>query len=313
MSEQGYNYFIDSETGQLCAVRNSTGEVTGAVTVTVPEGTCFMTPEQQEAAKRRNEGLKKKLELEERKRFRSENLAELGKFFFAACEENGENQFAGLSDATVARLVFLATFLQLDSERLFKTERTPLRLDDLPELMGMHRKTVNSFLEEVRSYIAVDENDGLYMVCNVFKRGKLPKGQHTAMQRLYRDSIRNLYRQTPVSKHRLLGIVFRLLPYVNQEYNILCYNPDEDCIDDLDLLSLDDFCKLIGYDRLKNYRLRSELKKITFDVNGKRELFCNFVDAGMGTKHIRIFVNPHIMYNGTDYKKVEVLGKFCEL
>lgn len=309
MPEQGYDYFTDSKTGELYAVRRSTGEVTPAVSIVAPVGFSFMTPEQQEAAQRRKDGLLKKLEQEERKRFRNENLKELGKYyFFAACKD-----FAGLSDAAVARLVFLATFLSLDSGQLFKTERTPLMLDDLPGLMGMHRKTVNAFLDEAKDYIFADNDGGLFMISNVFTRGKLPKGQHTAMQRLYRDSIRNLYRNTPVSKHRLLGIVFRLLPYVNQEYNILCYNPGEECIDDLDLLSLDDFCKLIGHDLLKKYRLRAELKKITFDVNGKRELFCNFVDAGMGTKHIRIFVNPHIMYNGSDYKKVEVLGKFCEL
>lgn len=308
MSDQGYFYGIDSETGEPYAVRKTTGEVTNAVTITVPEGTTFMTPEQQEAHKQQIEGLQKKLELEERRRLRSDTLNELGKYFFAVC-----NGFKGLSDAAVTRLVFLATFLSLDSRRLYKTERTPLKLDHLPELMGLHRKTVKSFLKEADAYLAIDDDNGLIMIGDAFIRGELPKGQHMAMQRLYRDSIRNIYRITPVSKHHLLGLVFRLLPYVNQEYNILCRNPGEECIDDLELLSLHDFCELIGHNYLKMYRLKAELRKLTFDVNGKQELFCNFVDTGLGPKCIRIFVNPHIMYNGSDYKKVEVLGKFCEL
>ena len=307
--EQGYSFFTDGETGQRYAVRNSTGEVTRALEMEVVEGSYVVTPEQQEAAKRRRDGLLEKLEQEEQKRFRNENLKELGKYyFFAVCKD-----FAGLSDASVARLVFLATFLSLESGRLYKTERIPLKLDHLPELMGLHRKTVKSFLKEVDEYLAVDDDNGLIMIGDVFIRGELPKGQHIAMQRLYRNSIRNIYRITPVSKHHLLGLVFRLLPYVNQEYNILCRNPGEECIDDLELLSLHDFCELIGHDYLKMYRLKAELRKLTFDVNGKQELFCNFVDTGLGPKHIRIFINPHIMYNGSDYKKVEVLGKFCEL
>lgn len=309
MPEQGYNYFTDSETGKICAIQLSTGEVTDAVTVTLPVGTCWMTPEQQEAANRRKEGLQKKLEHEERKRLRNDNLKELGKYFFAACED-----FTGLSDATVARLIFLATFLPVGKEGILcKTERTPMTVKDLPEYMMLSAKTVRAFLKEVSAYIEKDNNGNLRMNGDRFSRGKLEKGQYTDMQRLYRDSIRNLYRLTPSSKHHLLGVIFRLLPYVNKEYNILCHNPGEECIDDVDLLSLFDFCELIGHDYLKMYRLRAELKKLTFDVNGKRELFCNFVDAGGGAKHIRIFVNPHIMYNGSDYKKVEVLGKFCEL
>ena len=309
MPEQGYEYFTDGDTGQEYAVRRSTGEVTRAVCITVPEGSYVKTPEQQEADRRRKEGLQKKLEQEERMRQRNENLKELGKYFFAVCED-----FTGLSDATVARLIFLATFLPVGNEGcLCKTERTPMTVDDLPDLLKLSSKTVRAFLKEASAYIETDKQGNLRMIGGRFARGKLKTGQYAEMQRLYRDSIRNLYRLTPVSKHRLLGVVFRLLPYVNREYNIMCHNPGEECIDDLNLLSLSDFCELVGYDYLKMYRLRAEMRKLTFDVNGKRELFCNFVDAGGGAKHIRIFVNPHIMYNGSDYKKVEILGKFCEL
>ncbi len=309
MPEQGYDYVTDGDTGDMFAIQRSTGEVTKAVTMIVPEGSYFKTPEDQEVDRRRSEGLKKKQEQTEWRRQKNENLKELGKYFFALCED-----FTGLSDATVARLIFLATFLPVGNEGcLCKTERTPMTVDDLPDLMKLSSKTVRAFLKEASAYIETDERGCLRMIGDRFARGKLKTGQYAEMQRLYRDSIRNLYRSTPVSKHRLLGVVFRLLPYVNREYNILCRNPGEECIDDVDLISLSDFCKLIGHDYLKMYRLRAEMKKLTFDVNGKRELFCNFVDAGGSTKNVRIFVNPHIMYNGSDYKKVEVLGKFCEL
>ena len=132
------------------------------------------------------------------------------------------------------------------------------------------------------------------------------------MQRFYRESIRQLYGATPKSKHHLLGIMFRSLPYINLEYNVLCKNPLENCLQDIELLSLADFCKLVGYPYMKLSRLRAEMKKLTFDVGGRKELFCSFVDAGLGAQNIQIFVNPHILYNGSDYKKVELLGKFCE-
>ena len=306
--EQGYEYFTDGDTGKEYAVYRGTGEVLNAVTVTVPEGTYFKTPEQQEADRRRKEGLQKKLEQDERRQQRNASLRELGKYFFAVRVD-----FGGLSDATVARLIYLATFLSMDNGRLYRTERTPLTKKSLPELMKLSKKTADSFLKEVSAYINTDGDNCLRMSGDVFTRGKLHTGQYTDMQRLYRNTIRELYRKTPANKHRLLGIIFRFLPYVNREYNVLCWNIGEECIDDVELLSLKEFCELAQWNYGKLYRLRNDLKKLTFNVNGRQELFCNFVDSGLGKRNIRIFVNPHIMYNGSDYKKVEVLGKFCEL
>ena len=305
---QGYDYFTDGGTGELFAIQRSTGAITEAVTVTVPVGTYFKTPEQQEADRRHNEGLRRKVEREETRRAKSEGLKELGKYFFAVCDD-----FTGLSDATVARLVYLATFLPIDSGKLYKTERTPLRAEDLPHLMGLSQKSVGRFLEEAKAHIVVEEDGGVFLSSPVFIRGNLPKEQYTAMQRLYRDSIRSLYRTTPLNKHHLLGLIYRLLPYINQEFNVLCHNPEETQIDNIELLSLREFCDLIGKNYAKMYRLRAELKKLVFDVDGKKVLFCNFVSAGADVASTRIFINPRILYNGSNYKNVEILGKFCEL
>ena len=55
-------------------------------------------------------------------------------------------------------------------------------------------------------------------------------------------------------------------------------------------------------------------RQITFEINNQREYFLTFVMNEADAEHIRIFVNPRIIYSGSDYKKVEVLGAFtkCE-
>ena len=308
MPEQGYDYFTDGETGETLCVRRATGEVSNSITLTVPEGTYFKTPEQQEADRQRNEGLQKKLEQDAIRKEKNDNLEALGKYFFAVCTD-----FSELSDATLARLIYLTTFLTLDDGKLFRTQRTPMTEADLPDVMKLSQSTVDRFMKEVQDYIGVDSDGNLQIVSSAFQRGHLPKGQHIPMQRLYRDAIRRLYRTTPTSKHRYLGMFFKLLPYINQEYNVLCWNPEEDNIDDIDLMSPAEFCDLSGFKYTKFWKLKSELKNLTFDVDGKQELFCSFVDAGFGLGRVQIFVNPHILYNGFDYKNVEIVGKFCEL
>ena len=303
--ECGYYYFPDSETGDLYAMNLNTGEILDAVTMVVPAGSYVKTPEDQEADRKRNEGLIRRLEQDDRRRQLNKELEELGKYFFVSNED-----FSSLSDAAVARLVFLATYLPLDSKQLYKTERTPLIVKDLPDLMKLSRTTVREFLKEASAYIQADKDGFLYMIADTFMRGTLPKERYTTMQRLYRNSIRNLFRRTSANKHHLLGVIFRMMPYINREYNVLCRNPGEDCFDDLDFLTLKDFCSLSNRDYQKMYRLKSEFKNLIFDVNENSERFLNIVEVGNGETKVLIIVNPHILYNGSDYKRVETLGRF---
>lgn len=115
---QGYDYFTDPETGITYAWSRATGELIETTTLTVPIGSYFKTPEDQEADRKRRAGLEKALLQKETRQVKQAILSKLGKYFFAEC-----NDFSGLSDAAVARLIFLVTFLSIDGRRLLRTER----------------------------------------------------------------------------------------------------------------------------------------------------------------------------------------------
>ena len=103
-----------------------------------------------------------------------------------------------------------------------------------------------------------------------------------------------------------------MLPFINIEYNMLCKNPLEENLDDVEVLTVKEFCEIIGYDYSQISRLANIYKQITFDVKGRQERFCSFVTDGLDLANGQIFVNPRILYSGTDYVKVQVLGKFCQ-
>lgn len=236
------------------------------------------------------------------------NKSDLGNFLFAHLSAD----YSPLSDQTLARLVYLATYIKRGTTQLYRA-RKPIKYCDLPAMLGLSQKTVDRLTEEAKDFINVSEEGYVSVLGDVLTCGKLKKNEFVDLQMLYCETIQHLYIHTPKSKHALLGMFFRLLPYVNHEYNVLCQNPYEEDIDSIIPLSLKDFCSLAGYNYSKISVLRKELKKLTFAVGGKQELFCSFVDAGLGAERTWVFVNPHILYSGTDYKKVEVLGKFCEL
>lgn len=76
--------------------------------------------------------------------------------------------------------------------------------------------------------------------------------------------MRKLYIMVQPSQHKHLGYLFKMLPYVNLEYNVLCHNPLESNLDDIQLMTVSEFCGAIGYDISNWHRLNKIYK--TFDL-----------------------------------------------
>jgi hypothetical protein len=109
--------------------------------------------------------------------------------------------------------------------------------------------------------------------------------------------------------HKYLGYVFMMIPFVNNEWNIICHNPSEIDCDNIKPMSLGEFCDAVGYDRKNAYRMIENFRNITFDWHGKQQRFCTFVYEDDGAD-MRIFCNPNIFYTGKHFEQVEILGAF---
>lgn len=303
ISATGYEYFTN-EDGNTMAVNLKTGEITEARQAILPVGSWIMTPEDIAAHDERKR--------QQREFFLQKQVMEqLGKFCFLAINSS----LNSLSPASVARLIYLSSYLRYGTDCLYITQRTPMTVSNLPEVMGLSYTTVYRFLKDVcPSYLSVDENDNLHINTTVFRRGALSKKDGLgAYQKVYIEAIRSLYRATPISNHKQLGYIFLMLPYINIQYNVLCKNPYEPDIANIEPLTVRDFCELIGHSYATVARLRDTYSRIRFMVNGQQELFCAFVYDGNSLDDARIFVNPHVFYSGTNPTQVEILGHFCQI
>jgi len=212
---------------------------------------------------------------------------------------------------SIGRLVFLSTFLKWEDGALLLTQRSKMSRDDLPEILGFSRQTASRFLDEASpNYITLDSANNLYMNPKIFYRGEIGRhGESASWRKIYTDSVRKLYRMAGKNNHRYLGYVFKMLPFISIEYNGLCGDIFEKDLALVQFMTDADFCNRIGYDYSAVSRLKKIYRRIRFDVDGHMEPFCAFVEAGDST---RIFVNPHILYNGTRPEMVAVLGSFCK-
>lgn len=231
----------------------------------------------------------------------------LGYFYFARQQE----QFTHISPESVSRLIYLNTYMSFNGNKLMLTERTPMKRSDLSKVLGLSASTVSRFWKEVSPAYIVEQKDGLVFANHdVFIRGSLSKTSER-FQKFYIDGVRRLYNSVPRANDRQLGYLFKLLPHINIEYNLICRNPLEKDIERVELVSLADFCNMVGFDVAHVSKLLRIYSNIRFDVGGRTERFCAIAYDGVHKSGAKIIVNPHILYSGSDYSKVEVLGVFC--
>lgn len=278
----------------LGIVDYSTGEIVGGLNY----GDVITS---QEELQRRSKEKKKRLERETYSRNTKE------KFFFI----KSNTRFEPLSTASLARLVYLNTFSNYHG-RLMITERTPMRREDLSNILRLGRTATNVFWAEVSpEYMIEDEQGNLLVNQAWFLRGRMKRKQFCQYQKIFDFGMRKLYMSVNGRTHKHLGYIFSLLPFVNVEYNLLCYNPYETSIDNVKLMSIAEFCECIEYSVNHVDRLLKIYNSITFDVNGRKERFCTITYNGINKHNAKICVNPHVFYIGHNFEAVKIIGAFC--
>lgn len=303
MSQETYYEYRTTEDGRTVAINTRTGEVHKAVNLLTPEGSHVLTPEDQQ----RNRERKEQREQNQRRRNASN---EFGDFYFI----KGEQEFPELSPQTLARLIYLETYIGYANQtnksrnKLMKTQKTQMRREDLPEVLKVSRSLADEFWNEVSpKYVTADDEGLLYSNSEVFIRGALKRKEYTAYQKFYRDGIQSVYLSLKPSKHRYLGYVYQMLRFVNFEFNVLCFNPDETNKDRIEPMTVRQFCEEIGFNVSNWCRLENVYRNLRFKVGDNLEKFCAFVTDGGNKADMRIIVNPRIIYGGTDYQKVGAL------
>ena len=286
--------------GQLYSINEESGEAKMLQAVLQEVGTISYTPEQQEAYKKKKEA--------EQKRLLSRKANEpLGKYFFFTRQE----LFSNLSPETLTRFIYLATRLEYDGNRFMKSDRSQMTCCDLPEFLGVSPSTAYRFLKEVKDFVKEDEKRLFLIRKDIFKKGTMKSTKNQTYTKFYTNNLRRLYKSVGVGGHKYLGYIFKMIPYMNVEYNVLCHDSMEEDIEEIKLLSITEFCDLIGYDITHLCKLKKAFGNLVFNNGGTEERFCSITYNGIKNNNARICVNPNILYSGSDFRKVTNLVDFA--
>ena len=236
MNDRGYEIIFDNTTNRPIAIERATGEVYETTTRTVPVGSIFYTPEQQRDYRERNKA-------KEEKQMYRKHADALGNYFFISADSSINT----IKPETLTRLIYLCTYGEYNTERLRKTQRTIMKKSDLPVVLNVSESTALRFFNDAQNYITENKNGELILCRTLFKKGTLSKQEYIPYQKIYSKAFRELYQRSSPNMHKRMGYIFQLIPYINIEHNVLCYNPDEQNFCDIEFMSTQDFCNEIGY------------------------------------------------------------------
>ena len=241
---------------------------------------------------------------------------ECGRFIFAVMNKTGLF-LEDLSPANATRLCMLSTYQ--DDNGLISSdiigEDAPSK-NDIADILKIGKHLFYDFWNETyNKYIFSGDNNDYYIgnpVSNktgkftkregvvyskqrVLTFGSLRRGQFHKMNKIYKSQFRSLYERSEPVDHKKIGHIIHMLPYLNQNWNAMCFNPGEEKVDNIAYMPQSDFCQISGTSTIHTSRLFSSLCDLTFEYSNKEEHFISTIQRGRDSI---ITVNKKIIYAG---------------
>ncbi len=196
--------------------------------------------------------------------------------------------FKYISLSSITRMLYLATYYrQSNGFLMYKQDvKTELNIS-----CGMASNLISEL--QFRNVIALSKG-AMFINTDMFSKGTAKKLNHT---RVFVETVRMLYKScNSISEHKSLGYIFKMMPYLNRQSNILSHTVQEQDINPVSYISFSDFCEIVGYDKSHAQRLRNKLQK--FRIDG--ELAVGFFDniSELTEKGEYVIVNPRLLYGG---------------
>ncbi|WP_245640437.1 helix-turn-helix domain-containing protein [Neobacillus massiliamazoniensis] len=147
-------------------------------------------------------------------------------------------------------LLILLCYMEYESGRLKLTRK------ELPRALGTSESTFIRLWKEMYSYGIISEKNGEFYVNPYFHFSGQPK--HNRVIKLFKTTLKQLKDQLTASE---LGFLYKLLPYVHYDTNMICANPFTDP-ENIQFLNKTQIALLVGMDEKKTSKLLDKLRKI---------------------------------------------------
>lgn len=311
-----YN-FKENQSG-YSILNNDTGEVIASVNGS--DGLVISSGKEQE---KRKDYFKKQEDNEKKEALKKQELDELGSFIWSTYHLKQIVDPKEMRLSNITRLMYLATYLDYNGYLMEDTpfsQKSPLSNTRIRAIMNLSKAAFSNFYNQVLCNEKIFKikcgkykiNEELFSkgALNSFDIARMTKDDKYIM-RVYINGVREMYIKATPSSHKTLSYLFQIIPYVNRQYNIVCYNPLETNLKKIKPMTLGGFCRILGYDETHSSRLFSVLFEPMFTTEYGTQSAVRYVATkSTAKKTYNIFINPRVYYAGDNWKEVEILGAF---
>lgn len=233
---------------------------------------------------------------------------EIGRFFFYFYNNMDKIE---IPLAYKTRFIYLSSFLSYNEEQLVYKENGRgnvyfrIKRDKMFELLNLSevefKRTTSSLIKAKVMY-----RDGKYYNISaeysIYGENKNTNEDYT---RVFTDNIRKLYNQTLPKNHKQLYYLFKLLPYINKQSNIICTNVDECQIKNVKPLTQKEIMKILDLDISNSSKWLKSMMKFKIDDNFV--IMKNTINNDISC----IIINPIVYYGGCNIDNLQyIIGLF---
>lgn len=247
-----------------------------------------------------------------RTNFQKFMLNEYGTFFFTNYIEILELlvDVRGDFDGALAfRFIYLSTYMDYDNKlkwgKGFRGKYTGyMNTKDLSEVMGLSKNHIAKFKNRlIESGLIIVTDGGVISINKKYcRKGKLVALNKRNSIRSFEHGIQELYKSSTAKEHKRLGVLVQLLPYLNFNHNVLCWNPEENIPERLEVLTIQDICRIVGKSVAHARRFEGEMFKISV---GGNYLIGKFRYYSCTEAYV---INPALFYKGNNIDALKGLS-----
>lgn len=224
--------------------------------------------------------------------------------------QNIDNLTKILNDNDLVKFVYLSTYLKSNSYLMLDNNITYINKTSLRKLLKMNYQQYNKFWDKlIENELIKIGDDKIKINYKFFFKGykndykEMYGTKLTNYTRIYTRATRELFETTTTRQHKRLSIIYKLLPYVNWKYNILCYNIQETNKEKLNVLTIKDILDILNYDKTNITRFKKDFYSLKFKEFGI------FVSVQDDPEYLNSFilVNPLLLFRGHELEDFEYL------
>lgn len=209
----------------------------------------------------------------------------------------------------IIRFIILASYSTFGG-RLFDKNNNEIKKSSLKNIWGVkNRASINQTYEKLKEVGYITESEEGYIMINqdIFIKGEIlnwkqlkKENDNFTYTRIFTDNIQDMYYSCKDTERKRLANFFKLLPYVNFKYNVLCSNPTETNEKNIKVLNWKEIAEVCGVEAKNATRFKNDLFKLKIYGNAVIGEFLS-VDGKA------IYINPKVYFGGNNIENITCL------